>query len=202
MVTAANSNRIFAIVLAAGSATRFGSSKQLAEWNGEKLVQRATAVATQSCGPRTILVAGHDWNAVRSACMPFSGYFVINEKHQAGIGTSLAQAVRSIRHVAAAVIVLLADQPKVNAEHVATLIERWSGDEREIVASAYANTSGVPALFARASFDKLCELKGDQGARKLLDDPEFAVHHVEFQGAATDIDTVADLARLSRNVRS
>lgn len=202
MVTAANSSSIFAIVLAAGSATRFGSSKQLAEWNGEKLVQRATAVATQSCGPRTILVAGHDWNAVRSACTPFSGYFLINEKHQAGIGTSLAQAVRSIRHAATAIVVLLADQPRVNAEHVATLIEHWSGDERDIVASTYANTRGVPALFARASFDKLCALKGDQGARKLLDDSEFAVHHVEFQDAATDIDTVADLARLSRNVHS
>lgn len=202
MVTAANSSGIYTIVLAAGSATRFGSSKQLAEWNGEKLVRRATAVATKCCGPRTILVAGHDWSAVYGACKPFSGCFVVNEKYQAGIGTSLAQAVRSIRHAASAIVVLLADQPKVNAEHVATLIERWSGDARQIVASRYANTSGVPALFASGSFEKLCALTGDQGARKLLDDPEFEVDHIEFEDAATDIDTVADLARLSRSVHS
>ena len=193
---AANSSSIFAIVLAAGSATRFGSSKQLAEWNGEKLVQRAVAVATHSCGPRTILVVGHEWNAIQSVCRPFSGYFVLNENYQAGMGTSLAQAVRSIRHVASAVIVLLADQPKISVEHVAALIERWSGDEREIIASSYANTSGVPALFASASFDKLCALAGDQGARKLLDDQAFKVCHLEFEDAATDIDTVADLTRL------
>jgi len=202
MVRAANSSSIYAIVLAAGSATRFGSSKQLAEWNGEMLVRRTTAVAAKSCGTRTVLVTGHNWNAVYSACKPFSGCFVINEKHTAGIGTSLALAVRSIRHVASAVIVLLADQPKVSAEHVATLIEQWSGDEREIVASAYANTSGVPALFASASFEKLAALTGDQGARHLLDDPEFKVRHVDFEDAATDIDTVADLARLSRNAHS
>jgi molybdenum cofactor cytidylyltransferase len=202
MVSAANSSSIYAIVLAAGSATRFGSSKQLAEWNGKKLVQRAIAVATQSCGPRTILVAGHDWSAVRSACKPSSGYFVINENYQAGIGTSLALAVRSIQHVAAAIVVLLADQPMVTAEHVSALIARWSGSKREIVASAYANTSGVPALFASASFEKLGALTADQGARKLLDDPEFEVQHVEFQDAATDIDTVADLAKLSRNAHS
>jgi molybdenum cofactor cytidylyltransferase len=202
MVSAANSSSVYAVVLAAGSATRYGSSKQLAEWNGEKLVRRATAVATECCSTRSILVSGHNWNAVRSACIPFSGCFVINEKHQAGIGTSLALAVRSIRHVASAIVVLLADQPMVTAEHVAALIARWSGDEREIVASAYANTCGVPALFASGSFEKLGALTGDQGARKLLDDPEFEVRLVEFEDGATDIDTIEDLARLSRNARS
>lgn len=202
MVTAAKCDSVYAIVLAAGSATRFGSSKQLADWNGEKLVRRAVAVATDSCGPCSILVAGHDWNAVRIACQPFSGCFVINDKHAAGIGSSLALAVRSIRHVAAAVVVLLADQPMVSAEHVAALIAQWSGDEREIVASSYANTSGVPALFASGSFGKLIALSGDQGARKLLADPEFVVHTITFEDAATDIDTAADLAKLSRNAHS
>ena len=197
-----NNLGVYAIVLAAGSATRFGSCKQLAEWNGEKLVRRAAAVATDSCGPRCILVAGHDWNAVRIACQPFSGCFVINDKHAAGIGTSLALAVRSIRHVASAVIVLLADQPMVTAEHVASLIAQWSGKEREIVASAYANTCGVPALFASGSFDDLIALSGDQGARKLLASPEFEVHTIAFEDAATDIDTAADLATLSRNAHS
>ncbi len=147
-------------------------------------------------------MAGHDWKAVCHACKPLSGCFVINEQHAAGIAGSLALAVRSIRHVASAVVVLLADQPLVTAEHVGALIERWSGSEREIVASAYANTSGVPTLFASGSFEKLSALTGDQGARQLLDDPEFGVRYVEFEGAGTDIDTVEDLARLSRNARS
>ncbi len=90
----------------------------------------------------------------------------------------------------------------VTAQHVSTLIEKWSGDEREIVASAYANTRGVPALFGSACFEKLGALTGDQGARKLLDDPQFEVQHVEFIDAAMDIDTVADLASLPRNAHS
>lgn len=193
---------VYAIILAAGSATRFGSSKQLAEWNGEKLVRRAAAVATQTCGAQTLLVVGHDWQAVHSACQPLCGCFVINDQHAAGIGSSLALAVRSIRQVADAVVVLLADQPLVTAEHLAALIERWSGDAREIVATAYADTSGVPALFASGTFDKLSALCGDQGARKLLLDPEFVVQQVEFEAAAIDIDTVADLASLSHNAHS
>lgn len=195
MVKATNSGSIFAIVLAAGSATRFGSSKQLAEWRGEKLVKRAAVLASKSCGPRTVLVVGHEWHAVQSACQPLSGFFLVNERFEAGIGTSLAQAVRSIRHLASAVIVLLADQPKVSAEHVSALIKRWSGDGQEIIASSYANTIGVPALFASASFDKLCALTGDQGARKLLDDQDFVVHRIAFEDAAMDIDTITDLAR-------
>ncbi len=202
MIAAPNKHGIYAIVLAAGSATRFGSSKQLVEWNGEVLVRRAVTVATRSCGARSILVLGHDWNAVRIVCRPFAGCFVVNENHATGLGSSLALAVRSIRHAATAIIVLLADQPMVTADHVAALIEKWSGDEHEIVASAYAQTGGVPALFAKGSFEKLIALTGDQGARSLLRDPEFQVQHIRFEDAATDIDTVADLARTSRNVHN
>ena len=119
MLTLPNNPGVYAIVLAAGSATRFGSSKQLAEWNGEKLVRRAAAVAMESCGARTLLVVGHNWKAVHSACQPLSGFFVINDQYEAGIGSSLALAVRSIRQLAKAIVVLLADQPLVTTEHVA-----------------------------------------------------------------------------------
>lgn len=197
-----NDRSVYAIVLAAGSASRYGASKQLVEWQGEKLVQRASAIAAECCGPNNILVLGHDWRAVCQASRPSTEFFVINENHAAGIGTSLALAVQSIRHVAAAVVVLLADQPLVTTQHVAALIERWSGDEREIVASAYANGCGVPALLASACFEKLCALDGDQGARKILDDPEFVLRQLEFEGASMDIDTPADLARLSRSAHS
>lgn len=202
MEIAPEKTNIFAIVLAAGSATRFGSSKQLAEWNGETLVQHAVAVARQCCAARTILVAGHDWRAVRSACTPLDGFFLVNDKYREGMGTSLSQAVRSVRHFASAIIVLLADQPMIDADHVSALIEKWSGSDRAIVASSYADTSGVPALFGSACFDKLGALSGDQGARSLMDDDEFELQSIEFEDAAADIDTVADLVRLTRNAHS
>jgi molybdenum cofactor cytidylyltransferase len=195
MVTLANRDSVVAILLAAGSASRFGSAKQLAKWNGEALVRRANKVAMECCGTRSILVTGHEWCAVQAACAPMSGFFIINDESESGMGSSLALAVRSIQHAAAAVVVLLADQPLVGRDHVNNLISNWSGDEQEIVASSYANTTGVPALFAAGSFEKLIALTGDQGARNLLDDPMFNVRKIAFADAAIDIDTVEDLSR-------
>ena len=202
MIETANGERVYAIVLAAGTSSRFGSSKQLAEWDGAALVRRATELAAGCCATRSLMVAGHDWQAVHAACRPLSGCFVVNDHYADGIGSSLALAVRAIRHTAAAVLVLLADQPLITAQHLEHLIASWSGDEFEIVASSYANTTGVPALFAAGSFEKLCSLSGDEGARSLLQDPKFHLREIAFADAATDIDSVADLARLARNARS
>jgi CTP:molybdopterin cytidylyltransferase MocA len=79
---------VFAIVLAAGSASRFGAVKQLATLNDMPLVRYAARLAIDTCGARSVLVAGHEWLAVSDACDPWPGYLVVNEQHRDGIGSS------------------------------------------------------------------------------------------------------------------
>jgi len=189
-------------VLAAGSASRFGSTKQLAEIDGVTLVQRASAMATEACGANTALVVGHDWQAVAQACSPMQGFLIVNDNHADGLGASLAQAVQSVRHVAHAIVVLLADQAMIRAQHVQALSDTWSGASDEIVATAYADTIGAPVLFPRTCFDELAALQGDAGGRHLLKDSRFVVKTVIFEPAAVDIDTLDDLRRASRSARS
>ena len=55
-------------VLAAGSASRFGSTKQLADIDGSPMVRHALDAASQVCGEHTLLVTGHDSAAVARAC--------------------------------------------------------------------------------------------------------------------------------------
>ena len=134
---------IFAVVLAAGSASRFGSVKQLAEIDGVPLVHRAVRAATEVCGDRTALIAGHAWKAVSEACVPLPGFLIVNENHADGLGTSIAAAVRSVRHATQAVVVLLADQAMITAQHIQALCDAWSGADDEIVATEYAGKVGV-----------------------------------------------------------
>jgi len=202
MAVAANRDRIFAIVLAAGAASRFGATKQTAAWNGSTLVRRAGELATGCCDARTILVTGHDWQHVRAAYGALPGGFVVNENYADGIGSSLALAVRSIRHAAAAVLVTLADQPLITSAHLDGLIAAWSGGADEIIASGYAEANGVPALFGPGCFDALCELRADEGAKKLMHDSTFAVTTIPFADAAADVDTADDLVRIARSARS
>ena len=189
-------NDIFAAVLAAGSATRFGATKQLAEFDGRTLVRRATATAAEVCGARTVLVLGHDWRAVADSCAPLTGFLIRNDDYTSGLGSSIARATRAIRHVADAIVVLLADQPLITAAHVRELCGVWTGASDEIVATEYAGTLGVPALFGSDCFGDLASLEGDTGARHLMTSGKFQVQSIAFEPAAVDIDTPADLEKL------
>jgi len=193
---------VFAIVLAAGSASRFGATKQLAEFDGEPLARRAMAVANSVCEANTLLVVGHEWRAVLNCCTPLQGFVVLNENYASGVGSSLAHAVRAVRHTAGAVVVLLADQVMVATDHVQALCDAWSGAANEIIATAYAGTTGAPVLFPHACFSDLIALSGDSGGRHLLSDARYRVREIEYEPAAVDIDTPEDLTRTSRSVRS
>lgn len=183
-------------MLAAGTSSRFGTNKQVSMLGGESLVQRAMNTARTVCGEKTILVTGHDWCEVVDASGTDRPFFVINQEYEEGIGGSIAMAAKACQSRAAALLLMLCDQPLITAAHLQTLIDTWSGDEHDIVASAYSGTFGPPVLFPRATFGDLAQLTGDQGARSLLGDARFKLTTVRFEDAATDIDTVNDLAAL------
>ncbi len=190
-------NAVFAVVLAAGSAKRFGTTKQLESFGGKPLVRRATDLACEMCGDHTVLVVGHDWRAVTAAARDESGYLVHNERHADGFGTSISLAVRCVAHAASAILLLLADQPLITPQHLASLCDAWSGADDEIIATAFAGTSGPPVLFPRAMFAELARLEGDQGAQHLLRDDRYRTRTVIFEPAATDVDTQDDLKQLN-----
>ena len=189
-------DRVFAVVLAAGSATRFGRTKQLELIDGAPLVERALRTARRVCGTRTTLVAGHDRESVIRAAGGSLSYLVVNDRHEDGMGSSIAAAIRVLAHTAGAMLLMLADQPLVTARHLEKLLATWSGSDHEIVATAFDGTQGPPVLFPRATFAELARLTGDSGARTLLHDKTYRLKTIEFAGAAVDVDTPADLARL------
>jgi CTP:molybdopterin cytidylyltransferase MocA len=188
---------IFAAVLAAGCSSRFGTTKQAVALDGVPLVRRAVHVATEVCENRVVTVIGHDSAVVLKAMNSHSGFVVVNEDYEQGLGSSIATAARVCYGSADALLLLLADQPFVTAEHLRQLIDTWSEQENEIVATAYSGTQGPPALFPRGAFDALVSLTGDRGARAIFSDSRFSLKTVQFEPAAIDIDTREDLSSLT-----
>jgi CTP:molybdopterin cytidylyltransferase MocA len=190
-----STKRLFALVLAAGSSSRFRSSKQLALYRGTALVTRAVRLAEAVCGPRTVLVAGHDWRRVVEACRPLRGFFVYNTQYGRGMSSSIACGVRSVTGAADALLLLLADQPLVTASHLEQLVATWAHAPDDVTATSFAETSGPPVIFPGRSFAELGQLRGDRGARELLT-ADHRVHTVRLEDAATDIDVPEDIDHL------
>lgn len=188
--------KLFAVVLAAGSANRFGSTKQLQDFQGEALVHRAVRLAEKICGNCNILLTGHDAHKVHDACKPLAGFLVHNEQYESGIGGSLACAVRAAQQSADALLIMLADQPLITSEHLRSLADHWQASPELIIASRYAGVTGPPVIFPRRYFPELSDLSGDAGARQVIRAHLDRLTEIDFEDAAHDIDYPQDIARL------
>jgi len=188
--------RLFAVVLAAGAATRFQTSKQLAMYAGMPLVKRAVRLAEAVCPKRTVLVTGSDWQRVHEAAAPLSGFLVRNEMYAAGMAGSIACGVRTVAAAADAVMILLADQPLISTDYLQQMIDAWDASDQYIIASEYAGNAGPPAIFPARYFGQLAHLEGDVGARSLVREHWQQVITIPCDAAACDIDTMNDLREL------
>ena len=112
------------------------------------------------------------------------------------MGTSIRVGVGALRDCDALVL-LACDQPQVSADLLRQLIATWRKTRKSMVASVYAGTIGIPALFGRDCFGRLLSLGGEEGAKILLTSSRDDVAQVDFPAGAVDIDTPTDYQALS-----
>ncbi len=117
-----------------------------------------------------------------------------NDDPSQGLARSVAIGVAHAKEIGAeAVLVALADMPRVTAAHIHRLFDASTGAD-SVVASSDGCDAKPPALFGRERFDFLLALKGDEGARALV---RAGRHVVTSPAELIDVDTVEDLAQLN-----
>lgn len=187
---------ISGIVLAAGAASRFGSTKQLAMIDGAPLVEHAIA-SLRASTDEIVVVTGHDADAVEAA-LPREVRVVRNDLYRDGMATSLAAAIHALDDRSEAAVVVPADQPGVSPEDVAELVGRFRATRARIVRLRYTDGPG-PALLSREIYAEAGHLHGDTGARVLMaSHPEWVEEVAVARPVPTDVDTPADLERATR----
>ena len=187
---------LYAIVLAAGAATRFGSAKQLVRISGRPLLHNTVSNAVEIAGAATIVVLGAYAAELAPLLSHTPASVVINRDGREGIGSSIRRGVAALPSTCTAVMMVLADQAAVTAQDLQRLVSAWKRQPEYVAAALYSGSTGVPAIFPRSRFTELTELRGDMGARMLLQRNPDRVIRVPMERAALDIDTPEDLLSL------
>jgi molybdenum cofactor cytidylyltransferase len=194
-------SRIGLILLAAGGSSRMGRPKQLLIHGGEALLRRAARAAMGSeCSP-IIVVLGAAAAESRTILEGLDVPIEVNEEFSRGMGSSLRCGVQRLMREApdaAAVIIMLCDQPYVSADVLRRLADAHASTGKAAIACSYAGTFGPPCLFAASRFDELLRLPDDRGAKSVLAAAGANLHLIPFPQGAIDLDTPADVAQASR----
>jgi molybdenum cofactor cytidylyltransferase len=187
---------LYAVVLAAGASTRFGSAKQLVRVAGRPLLHTAVTRAAEVTGNALIVVLGSGAAQLAPLLKHSPGSIVINHDWREGLASSIRTGIARLPAACSAVMLLLADQAAVTADDLRRLAGSWRKQPQHIAAALYAGTCGAPVIFPRSSFRALTELRGDAGARALLLRNPDRVVRVPMPSAAIDVDTPEDLLAL------
>lgn len=183
------------VVLAAGASKRLGQPKQLLEIDGETLLHRVVRFAALSEPAEIIVVLANGAIKIREAIDDLECQIVTCVEADRGISASLRFGLAALNPNCAGALVVLVDQPKLDAAHLCALRDRWRLTPQHAVASRYAETLGVPALLPRSWFAELMQTRADQGARELLRQHAAHVYAIDAPQLAFDLDSLSDLER-------
>jgi molybdenum cofactor cytidylyltransferase len=191
---------VAAIVLAAGASRRLGRPKQLLRLGGETLLARAIRLANEAGASPVIAVLGAQFEAISVSLISMQVIAAFNERWELGIAGSIhagLDALNSNAPDSTGALLLTCDQPRLTTAHLHALLNEFGAQgANATVASRYAGSVGVPAVFPRSVFPDLLSLEGDRGARSLLANPSCPLIAIEFSGGEIDIDSPEDIAHL------
>ncbi|WCT14312.1 nucleotidyltransferase family protein [Mucilaginibacter jinjuensis] len=183
------------IILAAGESSRLGQPKQNLIFKGKTLLQLAVDAGLKSDCATVIVVLGANSKQINP--IPETAT-LCNKNWKEGMASSIKMAMLEIDKDATfdKVIIMLCDQPFVNAALLNSLIKKQAETQKAIVACAYNGTTGVPVLFDSKLFGELLLLKGKEGAKKILKNHAAEIAEVVFEKGGIDIDTPEDYENL------
>ena len=184
---------IHAVLLAAGRSERMGrNNKLLLNVDGIPLVRKSAINILNSNVTSMTVVTGFDENKIVNALSGLNVNFVKNINFREGLSSSLKAGLANITPTPSAVIICLADMPKVQPEHINRLLENFDPLRGlEICIPTNNGKRGNPVLIGSRFFPHIFETNGDFGAKQVMKHHPDKIVEVEIGTSDIhfDIDT-------------
>jgi molybdenum cofactor cytidylyltransferase len=191
---------ISAIILAAGLSSRMGFPKQLLELGSRTLLRIVVENVLASAVDEVLVVTGCRDEEVSAAIKDLPVKIVFNPHYGQGQGSSLALGVKAINVMTTAFMVFMCDQPLISPDLINTVIREFKERQSLALRPIYQDMPGHPVIFSYSVSTELEALKGDEGARKVLEKLGNQVDYLPVQDEAVilDVDTPESYKKLKQ----
>jgi len=190
---------IAGIVLAAGLSSRMGQSKALLPWAGNRTVIEQILAQLQQAGlARIQVVTGHQAEEVAAKATAMGIATIHNPDYAAGeMLSSLKVGLLAQPEMVSAALVVLGDQPRLEAPIVVQILEAYATGKGEIIAPRYRGQRGHPMLISRRYWDEIVALPAGGAPRDVIRQHPDALYFVDVEtdSVLSDIDTPEDYVR-------
>ncbi|MBO9586369.1 MAG: nucleotidyltransferase family protein [Flavobacterium sp.] len=190
------------IILAAGNSSRLDRPKQLLKYKESTLLKNTISETLKVKNSFVIVVTGANYDVIEKEINASEITFSFNPDWKTGMSSSIVKGVSKLLVAnpdCEQCILAVCDQPFVTSFIFESLILESNKTKKRIAASAYSETLGTPVLFQKKYFQELLELKGKEGAKKLIKKYIDDVVSIPFEKGNIDIDTEEDYSKLISN---
>lgn len=187
------------VIVAAGISRRMGAANKLLLPIGGVPMVRHVVMRHRAVADHVIVVTGHDRDAVVEALAGLDVVLVHNPDFAEGQARSVAAGVSSAPLDGRALIVALGDQPLLQTEDIAFLIDGFDGDGGErICIPVHAGQRGNPVIFPAALARTMRHDGKSPGCRRFIDAHPELVYWLPASNDhfTTDVDTPEDARRI------
>lgn len=178
------------LVLAAGSSQRMGRPKQILQFKDTTLIGKIIDNCLE-CNLNSInIVLGAHADLILPT-LPKTVRIIRNEKFENGLSSSIIKGVNELLDYDS-ILMVLGDQPFVKPDYLNDLLALSKNNPKKVIATNYGTHNGVPAIFPKKYYSKLMQLKGDKGAKDLLNADQTDIIILNTPVNLFDVDTPDD----------
>jgi molybdenum cofactor cytidylyltransferase len=196
-------SKLGAVVLAAGAATRMGKRpKCLLEHDGVSLLRRQCQALNGAGVQATVVVLGHYAQRIRQSAPELPVQWLTNPDPDEGQESSLRLGLQALAFDVDAVLVLLADQPLIEAQDIQDLIAVFAQrpGPTQLVRPVVDGLPGNPVMFSRSVAQEILAGPATMGGRQWQQQNPERVHRWSSANGhyRADVDSPEDLQALAQ----
>jgi molybdenum cofactor cytidylyltransferase len=189
---------ISAIVLAAGQSIRMGHQKMLMPWGNTCVICRVISILLDAGVNNINLVTGDSQSELKDVLKDYAINYLFNKNYANGeMLLSVQVGLRGIGDRYDAALIVLGDQPQIEARNIQLIVDRYLSTGQKIIVPSYKMHRGHPWLVEKSYFSEILNLMPPLTLNNFLNKHSEAIDYlvVDTPSVIQDLDTIIDYNR-------